>query len=227
MRNWDYRFCWLRDATLTLLALLNAGYTDEAAAWRGWLLRAVGRRPAQLQIMYGLGGERRLTEYEVPWLPGYEGSEAGAGRQRGPRQFQLDVYGEVLDAMYQARRAGLGPTATAGGWSGRWSQFVEEAWDEPDEGIWEVRGPRRHFTHSKVMAWVALDRAVKTVEQFGLEAPVDRWRGVRDAIHDRVCRDGFDPKLNSFVQYLRLRPARREPADDPARRVPAAATTRG
>jgi GH15 family glucan-1,4-alpha-glucosidase len=201
-RNWDYRFCWLRDATLMLLALLNGGYADEAAAWQEWLLRAAAGDPSKLQIMYGVGGERRLEEYEVPWLAGYEASKPVRVGNAAHAQFQLDVYGEVLDAMLHARLAGL--KAAPAGWALEKAlvQFVEKAWDQPDEGIWETRGPRRHFTHSKVMAWVALDRAITTAEKFDLEAPLDRWKEVRAAIHARVCRDGFDPKLNSFVQYF-------------------------
>ncbi|MBX9627914.1 MAG: glycoside hydrolase family 15 protein [Gemmataceae bacterium] len=200
VRNWDYRYCWLRDATLTLLALVNCGYTDEARAWEGWLLRAVAGDPRAAQIMYGVGGERRLDEYEVPWLAGYEDSKPVRVGNAASRQFQLDVYGEVADALYQAARAGLPPDPTGWALQRALVRRVERVWDEPDEGIWEVRGPRRHFTHSKVMAWVALDRAVKSAEQFGLDAPLDRWTAVRRQVHDRVCRDGFDPKLNSFVQ---------------------------
>jgi GH15 family glucan-1,4-alpha-glucosidase len=200
VRNWDYRFCWLRDATFTLYALLNAGYRDEARAWRGWLLRAVAGQPAATNIMYGLGGERRLTELELAWLPGYEGASPVRIGNAACRQFQLDVYGEVLDAMYQSRRMGLEPEEA--GW--RLEQalltFLESACELPDEGIWEVRGPRRHFTHSKVMAWVAMDRAVKAVEQFGLQGPVERWRELRDTVHEQVCREGFDPELGAFVQ---------------------------
>jgi GH15 family glucan-1,4-alpha-glucosidase len=192
--------CWLRDATFTLLSLVNAGYTDEARAWREWLLRAVAGDPSKLQIMYGLGGERRLDEYEVPWLGGYEGSRPVRVGNAASTQFQLDVYGEVSDALHQARVAGL--KAAPAGWALETAllQFVEEVWDQPDEGIWEVRGEKRHFTHSKVMAWVAVDRAIKSAERFGLDGPLDRWRALRQAIHDRVCRDGFDPELNSFVQ---------------------------
>ncbi|MBX9582354.1 MAG: glycoside hydrolase family 15 protein [Gemmataceae bacterium] len=200
VRNWDYRYCWLRDATLTLLALLNCGYTDEAGAWQEWLLRAVAGDPSRLQIMYGVGGERRLDEYEVGWLPGYEGSRPVRVGNAAHAQFQLDVYGEVADALHHARLAGLKPAPAGWALEKALIRFVEDAWDEPDEGIWEVRGPRRHFTHSKVMAWVALDRAVKSAERFGLDAPLDRWRPLRQAIHDRVCREGFDPGLNSFVQ---------------------------
>jgi GH15 family glucan-1,4-alpha-glucosidase len=200
VRNWDYRYCWLRDATFTLLALINAGYTDEAKAWREWLLRAAAGDPAKLQIMYGLGGERRLDEYELPWLPGYEGSKPVRAGNAASGQFQLDVYGEVCDALHQARAAGL--TAAPAGWALERAlvRYVERAWDEPDEGIWEVRGGRRHFTHSKVMAWVTLDRAIRSAERFGFDAPLDRWRAGRKAIHERVCRDGFDTRLNSFVQ---------------------------
>jgi GH15 family glucan-1,4-alpha-glucosidase len=202
VRNWDYRYCWLRDATLSLLALLNAGYTEEAKAWREWLLRAVAGEPDQLQIMYGVTGERRLREYEVPWLGGYEGSKPVRVGNAAHSQFQLDVYGEMADAMHHARAAGL--KSAPAGWhlECALTRFVERAWHEPDEGIWEVRGPRQHFTHSKVMAWVALDRAIKSAERFHLEAPLDRWREVRTAIHDRVCRDGFNPKLNSFTQVF-------------------------
>ncbi len=200
VRNWDYRFCWLRDATFTLLALVNGGYTDEAAAWGRWLLRAVAGDPGCTQIMYGLGGERRLTEYEVPWLAGYEGSRPVRIGNAAHAQFQLDVYGEMLDALYHSAQAGLKPKGDGWNLARALVNHVEQVWDQPDEGIWEVRGPRRHFTHSKVMAWVALDRAVRSAEQFGLEAPLDRWKATRRAIHERVCREGFDPKLNSFTQ---------------------------
>jgi GH15 family glucan-1,4-alpha-glucosidase len=200
VRNWDYRFCWLRDATLTLLALVNCGYVEEATAWREWLLRAIAGDPAELQIMYGVGGERRLEEYEVPWLAGYERSKPVRVGNAAHAQFQLDVYGEMADALHHARLAGLQPAPAAWSLGRTLIGFVEQVWDAPDEGIWEVRGPRQHFTHSKVMAWVALDRAIKSAERFNLDAPLDRWRAVRTAIHDRVCRDGFHPKLNSFVQ---------------------------
>jgi len=200
VRNWDYRFCWLRDATFTLLSLLDAGYIDEATAWREWLLRAVAGDPSKLQIMYGLGGERRLDEYELPWLAGYEGSRPVRVGNAASAQFQLDVYGEVSDALHHARARGLKPGPAGWALERALVCFVERAWEEPDEGIWEVRGPRMHFTHSKVMAWVALDRAIQSAERFGLEAPLDRWRSTRDAIHARVCRDGYDPGINSFVQ---------------------------
>ncbi|MGH8611920.1 MAG: glycoside hydrolase family 15 protein [Gammaproteobacteria bacterium] len=201
VRNWDYRYCWLRDATFTLYALISGGYTDEACAWRGWLLRAVAGTPAQLNIMYGLGGERRLTELELDWLPGYEGSQPVRIGNAAYRQFQLDVFGEILDLSHQVRRAGLAPDDNTWHVSRALLQFLESAWREPDEGIWEVRGPRRHFTHSKVMAWVAFDRAIKAVERFGLEGPNERWRVLRDTIHEEICREGYDAKRNTFVQY--------------------------
>jgi GH15 family glucan-1,4-alpha-glucosidase len=199
-RNWDYRFCWLRDATLTLYALLNSGFRDEAAAWRDWLLRAVAGAPAQMQIMYGIAGERRLTEYEVRWLPGYEGAAPVRIGNAASDQLQLDVYGEVLDCLYQARRMGI--AASDAGWNLEKTlvEHLESVWDQPDEGIWEVRGGRRHFTHSKAMAWVAFDRAVRTVEEFGLDGPADRWRALRERVHGQVCRQAFDTELNSFVQ---------------------------
>jgi GH15 family glucan-1,4-alpha-glucosidase len=200
VRNWDYRYCWLRDATFTLYALLNAGYREEAAAWRRWLLHAVAGNPAATNIMYGLAGERRLTELELPWLPGYEGAHPVRIGNAASRQFQLDIYGEVMDAMYQARRFGLAPEEAGWKLEQELVRFVEEAFDEPDEGIWEVRGPRRHFTHSKVMAWVALDRAVKAVEQFGVAGPLERWRQLRDAIHEQVCQEGYHAGRGTFVQ---------------------------
>jgi GH15 family glucan-1,4-alpha-glucosidase len=200
VRNWDYRYCWLRDATFTLLSLLTAGFQDEARAWREWLLRAVAGRPEHLQIMYGVAGERRLTEYELPWLSGYEGSRPVRVGNAAYAQYQLDVYGEVFDALYQARRTGLAPLGDAWQMGRVVCKYLETAWKEPDEGIWEVRGPRRHFTHSKVMAWVAFDRAIKAIEQLQYEGPVDRWRAIRDQIHDEVCRLGYDPGRNAFVQ---------------------------
>jgi GH15 family glucan-1,4-alpha-glucosidase len=201
VRNWDYRICWLRDSTFTLYALMESGYHVEARAWREWLLRAVAGRPAQMQIMYGLSGERRLTELEIPWLPGYEKSSPVRIGNAAGDQYQLDVFGEVMDSLHQARRFGIdGDNST---WRVQRSlmEFLESHWNEPDEGIWEVRGPRREFTHSKVMAWVGVDRAVKSAEQWGLDGPVDRWRSLRDEIHAQVCRDGFDEGLRSFVQY--------------------------
>jgi len=200
VRNWDYRMCWLRDATFTLLSLMRAGYIDEARAWREWLLRAAAGTPSGLQIMYGLAGERRLTEFELPWLPGFEKSAPVRVGNAASEQFQLDVYGEVLAALYYGRRSGLAYEEAGWNLERNLAEFVESAWTRPDEGIWEVRGPRRHFTHSKVMAWVALDRAIKSVEEFNVAGPVDRWRGVRDQIHEQVCREGFHPGRNSFVQ---------------------------
>jgi GH15 family glucan-1,4-alpha-glucosidase len=201
VRNWDYRFCWLRDATFTLWALLCAGYVEEASAWRDWLLRAAAGDPAELQIMYGPAGERRLSELELPWLPGYEGSKPVRVGNAAAEQFQLDVYGEVLDSMHQARRAGIHPDPAAWNLERALINFVEGAWTLPDEGIWEVRGPRRHFTHSKVMAWVALDRAVKATTRYGLEGPVDEWKRLRARIHDEVCEKGYDAERNTFTQY--------------------------
>ncbi len=201
VRNWDYRLCWIRDATFTLYALMAAGYKEEARAWRQWLLRAAAGNPDKLQIMYGLAGERRLMEWEVDWLPGYEGSRPVRVGNEAYQQFQLDVYGELLDALYQSRRIGLEPEQAAWSLEKAVVRFLESAWKLPDEGIWEVRGPRRHFTHSKVMAWVAFDRAVKAIEKFDVEGPVDRWRTLRDAVHNEVCEQGFDRDKNSFVQY--------------------------
>lgn len=200
VRNWDYRFCWLRDATLTLLALMNAGYYSEAAAWRDWLLRAAAGAPSQLQIMYGLGGERRLTEFEVDWLPGYDASRPVRVGNAAHGQLQLDVFGEVMDALHQARRGGLELREEDWVFQRAMLGHLATIWEQPDEGIWEVRGGSRHFTHSKVMAWVAFDRAIKATEQFGLEGPVDRWRVVRQAIHEDVCSRGFDRQLGSFVR---------------------------
>jgi GH15 family glucan-1,4-alpha-glucosidase len=200
VRNWDYRYCWLRDATFTLLALLNAGYTDEARAWREWLVRSVAGRPDQIHIMYGIRGERRLTEMELPWLPGFGASRPVRIGNAAFSQFQLDVFGEVLDATYQAWRMGVQHDGEAWRVEKALVTHLESAWMEPDEGIWEVRGPRRHFTHSKVMAWVAVDRAVKAIEQFGLDGPIDRWRAIRDTIHGEVCAHGFDARQGTFVQ---------------------------
>ncbi|MGQ0713445.1 MAG: glycoside hydrolase family 15 protein [Gemmatimonadaceae bacterium] len=198
-RNWDYRYCWLRDATLTLLSLMDAGYFDEATAWRDWLLRAVAGNPADLQIMYGLGGERHLLEWEVDWLPGYEQSRPVRIGNAAFNQLQLDVFGEVLDALHHARLHGL---TGDDGWNLQKAlvTYLESVWDKPDRGIWEVRGPDQHFTHSKVMAWVALDRALKTAEQLKLDGPLDRWRALRERIHREVCHHGYDASMNSFVQ---------------------------
>ncbi|HML14532.1 MAG TPA: glycoside hydrolase family 15 protein [Xanthobacteraceae bacterium] len=199
-RNWDYRFCWVRDATRTLIALMDAGYYDEAQAWREWLLRAAAGSPEQMQIMYGVAGERRLMEWEVPWLPGYEGARPVRVGNDAHRQLQLDVYGEMMDAIQQARQHSLTPTVS--GWELQIAllQHLEEAWRQPDESIWEVRSGARHFTFSKVMCWVAFDRAIRAVEMQRLEGPVGRWRELRSEIHDEVCRRGFDPTLGRFVQ---------------------------
>jgi GH15 family glucan-1,4-alpha-glucosidase len=201
VRNWDYRYCWLRDATLTLLALLHCNHANEAGEWRRWLIRAIAGDPADVQIMYGVAGERRLTEFELPWLNGYEGSAPVRVGNAASDQLQLDVYGEVLDCLYQARVHGLPVDPNAWKIQLALLDHLEEAWRDPDEGIWEIRGPRRHFVHSKAMAWVAFDRAVRTVEDgLGLDGPVDRWRAVRDEIHREVCEKGFDETLGSFVQ---------------------------
>jgi GH15 family glucan-1,4-alpha-glucosidase len=199
-RNWDYRYCWLRDATLTLLALMNAGYYEEASAWRDWLLRAAAGAPAQLQIMYGLAGERRLTEFEVSWLPGYEASRPVRVGNAAHEQLQLDVFGEVIDALFQARKGGLGGREEDIKFQRAVLEHLETIWRSPDQGIWETRSEPRHFTYSKVMAWVALDRGVRAAEMFGWEGPLERWRAVRDAVHKDVCTRGFDPQMNSFVR---------------------------
>jgi GH15 family glucan-1,4-alpha-glucosidase len=204
-RNWDYRFCWLRDSTLTLLALMDAGYHDEALAWRDWLLRAVAGHPSGIRIMYGVAGERRLPELELGWLPGYEGSLPVRIGNGAATQVQHDVYGELMDALYQARCSGL-PDVEHVGTSHGWAlqralvTHLEGVWQDPDEGIWEVRGARRHFTHSKVMAWVAFDRTIRSAEEFGLEGPVERWRVVRDQIHADVCERGYNRERGAFVQ---------------------------
>ncbi|WP_406448722.1 glycoside hydrolase family 15 protein [Streptomyces sp. NBC_00876] len=201
VRNWDYRFCWLRDSTLTLGALVSAGYLEEAAAWRDWLLRAVAGDPADLQIMYGLAGERRLPESELPWLRGYENSAPVRIGNAAVRQRQLDVYGEVIDSLRLARDAGLDDKPHA--WSLQLSLlgFLESTWREPDEGLWEIRGQRRHFVHSKVMAWVAADRAVRSLEEDpSLTGDAERWRAMRDAVHREVCEKGYDPVRNTFTQ---------------------------
>ena len=200
-RNWDYRFCWVRDATFTLYTLMRSGYIEEAREWRAWLLRAVAGTPSQLNIMYGIAGERRLTEIELDWLSGYEGSRPVRVGNAAHQQFQLDVFGEVSAAMHLARAGGLQPDEH--GWSVEleFLKFLESAWKEPDEGIWEVRGPRRHFTHSKVMAWLAVDRMIASAEQFGLDGPVDQWKQLRSLIHDDVCKNGYDADRGTFVQY--------------------------
>ncbi|HSY38030.1 MAG TPA: glycoside hydrolase family 15 protein [Polyangia bacterium] len=201
VRNWDYRFCWLRDATFTLYALMIAGYKREAQAWRDWLLRAVAGDPQHAQILYGPAGERRLTEQTLDWLPGYEGSRPVRIGNAASNQFQLDVYGEVIDCLYQAERGDLPGHEDAWALQRGLVDFVESVWQTPDEGIWEVRGPRRDFTHSKVMAWVAIDRSVKMIERFGFEGPIDRWRALRDQIHADVCARGFDSARNTFTQF--------------------------
>jgi GH15 family glucan-1,4-alpha-glucosidase len=200
-RNWDYRFCWLRDATFTLQALLGTGYLREAHAWRDWLLRAVAGDPADLRIMYALDGSRRIPEFELPWLPGYEGSGPVRVGNAAAAQFQLDVWGEVLDGLHLARQAGL--AGTSDGWDLQRAllDFLEGAWDEPDNSLWEVRGPRQHFVHSKVMAWAGVDRAVQAVEHFGLEGDVDLWRRLRAEIHQDVCTRGFDADRGTFTQF--------------------------
>ncbi|NLT65171.1 MAG: glycoside hydrolase family 15 protein [Acidobacteria bacterium] len=204
-RNWDYRYCWIRDATFTLYALVMGGYIDETCAWREWLVNTVAGRPSELHLMYGLAGERRLPELELDWLAGYEESRPVRIGNAAHRQFQLDVYGEMMDAMYAAERSGLPPSGEAWRIELALLRFLEEGWKRPDHGIWEMRGPRRHFTHSKVMAWVAFDRGIKLVEEFGHDGPVDRWRQIRAEIHEEVCREGFHPGMNTFVQYYGAR----------------------
>ncbi|HEX8942313.1 MAG TPA: glycoside hydrolase family 15 protein [Gemmatimonadaceae bacterium] len=200
VRNWDYRYCWLRDATLTLLSLMDGGYFREAAAWRDWLLRAAAGSPDQVQIMYGLGGERLLREWEIPWLPGYENSKPVRVGNAAHEQLQLDVYGEVMDALHQARLGKIPESADAWALERALVKRLEKIWNQPDQGIWETRGRPQHFTHSKVMAWVAIDRAVKSAEQFNLDGPLDHWRELRDHIHADICAKAYDPELNAFVQ---------------------------
>ena len=200
VRNWDYRHCWIRDATFTLYALMASHHEEEARAWSKWLLRAVAGDPAGLQIMYGIGGEHRLPEMELPWLPGYEGSAPVRIGNAASRQRQLDVYGEVLDTMFQCRRAGIAEDDEDFDLLRAILDHLENVWTEPDEGIWETRGPSQHFTHSKMMAWVAFDRAVKLSERFGLPGPADRWRALRAAVHAEICDRGFDRRRGTFVQ---------------------------
>jgi GH15 family glucan-1,4-alpha-glucosidase len=200
VRNWDYRYCWLRDATLTLLALLQAGHIDEALDWRKWLLRAVAGDPSDIQIMYSVVGERRLTELELPWLPGYESSAPVRIGNAASEQIQIDVFGEVLDALYQSRAHGLAKEPHAWALQKTLLVYLENAWQEPDQGIWEIRAESRHFVHSKVMAWVAFDRAVRGIEEQGLDGDADKWRSIRDTIHAQVCERGFDEELGSFVR---------------------------
>ncbi len=199
-RNWDYRFCWLRDATFTLIALMNAGYYENARAWRQWLVRSVAGDPARIQIMYGVAGERRLPEWEVPWLGGYQGAAPVRAGNAAAKQLQIDVYGEIMDALHHGRHAKLSDSEDDWDLQRGLLDHLETIWEKPDHGIWEVRGDQQHFTNSKVMAWVAFDRAVKTVERFKLDGPVERWRALRDAVHGDVCRYGFNPELGAFMQ---------------------------
>ncbi|GAA5113795.1 glycoside hydrolase family 15 protein [Haloechinothrix salitolerans] len=205
VRNWDYRYCWVRDATFTLLAFLDAGYVDEAKAWREWLLRATAGRPEQMQIMYAVNGQRRLAEQELDWLPGYEGSTPVRIGNKAAGQFQLDSYGELMDAFHQARSHGIPPDPDAWRVQRELMDFLEGNWREPDNGIWEIRGPRRQFTYSKVMAWVAADRAVRAAETFDLDGEPQRWKQLREDIHDDVCRHGYDAERNTFTQHYGTR----------------------
>ena len=242
VRNWDYRYCWLRDSVLTLFALMTGGYDEEALAWRDWLLRAAAGEPSELQIMYGIAGERRLDEFTLDWLPGYERSAPVRVGNAASGQFQLDVYGEVLASLWLMR--GVAPTlaGSVGDADEAWKlecallDFLEGAWHEPDDGLWEMRGDRQHFVHSKVMAWLGFDSAVRSAEQFDLPAPLDRWRSQRDAIHAQVCDEGFDPELGSFTQaygskqldaaLLQMAPAGFLPATDDRMRGTVAAIER-
>jgi len=199
-RNWDYRFCWLRDATLTLLELMNAGYFREAAQWRDWLLRAAAGHPDQIQIMYGLGGERLLREWEIDWLEGYENSRPVRCGNAAHEQLQLDVFGEVMDALHQARVGGIPELPDAWNLEKKLLTRLESIWEKPDQSIWESRGRPQHFTHSKVMAWVAFDRAIKSAEKYNLEGPIDRWRTTRDRIHSEVCEKAWDAGVGAFTQ---------------------------
>ena len=200
VRNWDYRYCWLRDATLSILAMLRAGYRSEALAWHEWLVRAVAGDPAQVQIMYGLAGERRIEEYELTWLPGFEGSRPVRVGNAASTQRQLDVYGEVLDAAYQTCASGGKNSAYSWALMKHLLAWLEDGWRETDAGIWEVRGPNRHFTHSKVMAWVAFDRAVRMHDEFGYDGNVERWRKVRTEIKQQVLTDGWNERKHAFTQ---------------------------
>jgi len=199
-RNWDYRYCWLRDSSFTLYALLNAGYREEAEAWRQWLMRAAAGLPEQLQIMYGIAGERSLPEIELPWLPGYENSRPVRVGNAAAAQIQMDIYGELVDALHAARMADLAPLEQAWRLQRVLLDPLEEHWHTPDHGIWEMRGPRRIFTHSRLMCWVAFDRAVKSAQRFKLEGRIAKWCALRDEIHADICANGFDPELGSFVQ---------------------------
>lgn len=199
-RNWDYRFCWLRDATFTLLALMNSGYTEEASAWHNWLLRAVAGAPANMQIMYGIMGQRRLLEWEAGWLPGYEGAQPVRVGNAAHAQLQLDVYGELVDAFHQSRMAEL--ELDDGTWDLEFTvlEHLADVWNQPDNGIWERRGDGRHYVSSKVLTWVAFDRGIKSAERFGFDAPLEKWRSLRDTIHRDVCEKGFDAAQNTFVE---------------------------
>ncbi|HEX2290748.1 MAG TPA: glycoside hydrolase family 15 protein [Pseudonocardiaceae bacterium] len=200
-RNWDYRYCWLRDATFTLQALLGTGYVDEAKAWRDWLLRAVAGDPADLRIMYGLDGTRRIPEYTLDWLRGYEGSAPVRVGNAAAEQYQLDVWGEVLEGLHLGREAGLAPSEDAWDLQRALLDYLEGHWTDPDNSLWEVRGARRHFVHSKVLAWTGVDRAVQAVERQGLDGPVARWRALRDRIHRDVCERGYDAQRGTFTQF--------------------------
>lgn len=200
MRNWDYRYCWLRDATLTLIALMDAGYYEEAGAWREWLLRAVAGSPDQMQIMYGVAGERRLPEWEAAWLTGYEGARPVRIGNAAHSQLQLDVYGEVMDVLSQARGGGLDPHDRAWAIQRELLKYLARAWEQPDHGLWEIRGPALHFTYSKIMCWVAFDRAIKDAERYALDGPREQWRQLRERIHAQVCERGYDSQRNCFVQ---------------------------
>jgi GH15 family glucan-1,4-alpha-glucosidase len=200
-RNWDYRYCWLRDATFTLLALVHAGYQEEARAWGEWLRRSVAGTPSQVQTLYGLAGERWIMEWEVPWLRGYQGASPVRVGNAAATQLQLDVYGELFDALYQEVHGGLVPPGESWGLLTALAGHLEEIWEQPDESIWEVRGGARQFTFSKAMAWVAIDRAIRSAEEFGLKGPLDRWRALRTQIHESVCREGYNAAKGAFVQY--------------------------
>jgi GH15 family glucan-1,4-alpha-glucosidase len=202
-RTWDYRYCWLRDATFTLFALTRAGFVEEARSWRGWLLRAIAGSPAQMQILYGMHGERRLPEFEIEWLAGYENSRPVRVGNAASNQFQLDVYGEVMSSMYHAQQAGIKIEEPDWAMQRALMKFLESHWQEPDEGIWEVRGGRKNFTHSKMMAWLAFHRGVQLIEEAGLPAndELERWKKVRDQIHREVCERGYNPKVKAFTQY--------------------------
>ncbi len=220
-KNWDYRFCWLRDATFTLLALMNSGYTEEASAWHDWLLRAVAGAPAHMQIMYGIMGQRRLLEWEADWLPGYEGARPVRVGNAAHAQLQLDVYGELMDAFHQARVAKLELDDTTWELECKVLEHLAEIWSQPDSGIWERRDGDKHYVFSKVMTWVAFDRAIKSAEKFGLKGRLDEWRKLRDTIHRDVCEKGFDPEQNTFVDVLWIESARRQHSVVARRRLPA------